>query len=173
MAGIKHLKEVQIKKGNDFLDNILNHYVVINENINGTFFGVKKDKEDSFTFFKKAGQITYVDQMLMKFYNQAINYFNTLSSEKIKRIPSNFYFGFQYITNKDGAHSKYDRKPKNNLVLSYIHKLDDNGKIESTVQSKDQLERWAYYLEVEPPPIIFEGKLDDDQKTYLGFMMKI
>lgn len=167
MAGIKHLKEVQIKKGNDFLDNILNHYVVINENINGTFFGVKKDKEDSFTFFKKAGQITYVDQMLMKFYNQAINYFNTLSPEKIKRIPSNFYFGFQYITNKDGAHSKYDRKPKNNLVLSYIHKLDDNGKIESTIQSKDQLERWAYYLEVEPPPIIFEGKLDDDQKTSL------
>jgi len=165
MPGIKHLKEVHDKKGDDFLGKILNEYVIINENINGSFFGVKKSEDDSFKFFKKSGQITYVDQMLMKFYNKAIEYFNNIPKDKINRIPNNLYFGFQYITNKDSSSSKYDKKPKNNLVLSYIHKLDEEGKPIETLQSKEELERWAYFLEVEAPPIIFEGRLDDDQKT--------
>ena len=165
MPGIKHLKEVHDKKGDDFLGKILNEYVIINENINGSFFGVKKSEDDSFKFFKKSGQITYVDQMLMKFYNKAIEYFNNIPEDKINRIPNNLYFGFQYITNKDSSNSKYDKKPKNDLVLSYIHKLDEEGKPIETLQSKEELERWAYFLEVEAPPIIFEGRLDDDQKT--------
>jgi hypothetical protein len=165
MPGIKHLKEVHDKKGDDFLGKILNEYVIINENINGSFFGVKKSEDDSFKFFKKSGQITYVDQMLMKFYNKAIEYFNNIPKDKINRIPNNLYFGFQYITNRDSSNSKYDKKPKNDLVLSYIHKLDEEGKPIETLQSKEELERWAYFLEVEAPPIIFEGRLDDDQKT--------
>jgi len=165
MPGIKHLKEVKDKKGDDFLGNILNEYVIINENINGSFFGVKKSTDGNFKFFKKAGQITYVDQMLMKFYNNAISYFNNIPQDKVNRIPNNLYFGFQFISNKNGSHSKYDNKPKNGLVLSYIHKLDENGKPIETLQSKEELERWAYFLEVEAPPIIFEGRLDDDQKT--------
>lgn len=165
MAGIKHLKEVHDKKGDDFLGNILNEYVIINENINGSFFGVKKSTDGTLKFFKKAGQITYVDQMLMKFYNNAIAYFNNMPKDKIDRIPNNLYFGFQFISNKNGSHSKYDMKPKNGLVLSYIHKLDENGKPIETLQSKEELERWAYFLDVEAPPIIFEGRLDDDQKT--------
>ena len=98
MPGIKHLKEVHDKKGDDFLGKILNEYVIINENINGSFFGVKKSEDDSFKFFKKSGQITYVDQMLMKFYNKAIEYFNNIPKDKINRIPNNLYFGFQYIS---------------------------------------------------------------------------
>lgn len=165
MSGIKHLKEVYDKKGDDFLGNILNNYVIINENINGSFFGVKKSLDGTLKFFKKSGQITYVDQMLMKLYNNVIKYFNSIPKDKINKIPNNLYFGFQYISTHDGSHSKYERKPNNNLVISYIHKLDDEGRPTETLQSKDELERWAYFLGVEPPPIIFEGKLDDDQKT--------
>lgn len=165
MPGIKHLKEVHDKKGDDFLGNILNNYVIINENINGSFFGVKKASDGTLKFFKKSGQITYVDQMLTKFYNKAIQYFNSIPKDKINKISDNLYFGFQYISTQDGAHSKYDNKPSNNLVISYIHKLDEEGKPIETLQSKEELERWAYFLGVESPPIIFEGKLDDDQKT--------
>lgn len=166
MAGIKHLKDVRIKKGDDFLDNLINNFVIINESIDGTFFGVKKDKEtDSFKYFKSSGEITYVDRMLMKFYNPAIAYFQNLSEEKRNRIPSNFYFGFEYVSRRDSKSMKLSRSPKNNLVLSYIHRLDENGKPVETLQTKDDLDRWAYYLEVEAPPIIFEGKLDDEQKN--------
>jgi hypothetical protein len=168
MAGIKHLKEIQQKKGDDFLLNLLNNFVIINEDVKGNFFGLKKDRStDRFKYFKKSGEITYVDRMLMKFYNPAIAHFETISEEKRKRIPSNFYFGFQYITKKDGGPSGYSRSPKNNLILSYIHRLDDNGNPIETMQTKSDLDRWAYYLEVEAPPIIFEGMLDDDQKNQI------
>ena len=120
---------------------------------------MRKDKQtDSFKYFKKAGEITYVDRMLMKYYNPAISHFEKLSKEKRQRIPSNFYFGFEYSTRKDSSSN-------NNIVLSYIHRLGEDGKPVETFQSKNDLEKWAYYLEVENPPIIFEGMLDDDQKT--------
>ena len=143
MAGLNHLKEVYDKKGEDFLSNLLNNYVIINESVNGTFFGVKKNKTDQFKYFKKAGEITYVDRVLMKYYEPAIRYFESMSLEKKQRIPSNFYFGFEYFTNSDSFSSKYDSLPKNNLVLSYIHKLDDSGQIISTVQHKEQLDKWT------------------------------
>jgi cytidyltransferase-like protein len=165
MAGINNLRQVHDKRGDDFLNNLLNNFVIINENIDGTFFGVKKDKESGkFKYFKKSGEITYVDRMLMKFYNPAIAYFETLSDDKKSRIPSNFYFGFEFVTSKDKKSSTFNRMPKNNLVLSYIHRLGEDNTPEETLQTKDDLDRWAYYLEVEAPPIIFEGKLDDDQK---------
>ena len=165
MAGINNLRQVHDKRGDDFLNNLLNNFVVINENIDGTFFGVKKDKNSGkFRYFKKSGEITYVDRMLMKFYNPAIAYFETLSDDKKSRIPSNFYFGFEFVTSRDKKSSNFNRAPKNNLILSYIHRLGDDDTPEETLQTKDDLDRWAYYLEVEAPPIIFEGKLDDEQK---------
>lgn len=165
MAGINNLKEVYEKRGEDFLKSLLNSYVIINEKVDGTFFGVKKSKNDQFRYFKKSGEISYVDRVLMKYYNPAISYFEHISPEKRQRIPANFYFGFEYFTNGDSLTHRYDRLPKNNLVLSYIHKLDDSGAVVSTIQNKEQLDKWADYLGVERPPIIFEGNLTDEQKT--------
>lgn len=165
MAGINHLRDVHQKKGDEFLNNLLNNYVIISEKVEGTFFGVKKNKDDSLRYFKKSGEISYVDKVLMKYYNTAITYFDSIPLAKRQRIPQNFYFGFEYFTRGDGRGSRYKRLPKNNLVLSHIHKLDDKGNIESTVQNRELLDRWANYLDVEKPPIVFEGHLDDEQKT--------
>ena len=166
MAGINNLREVKIKKGKDFLDNLLNNFVIINENIDGTFFGVKKDQAtDKFKYFKKSGEITYIDRMLMKFYNPVIAHFERMPEEKRQRIPSNFFFGFEYVTGKESNRSKLKRDPKNGLILSYIHRLGEDGKPEETLQTFESLKGWAYFLEVEAPPIIFEGRLDDEQKS--------
>ena len=165
MAGINNLKEIYEKKGESFLNGLLNSYVIINEKVDGAFFGVKKTSDDDFKYFKKSGEITYVDQLLMKYYNTAIQHFQQLSIEKRQRIPANFFFGFEYFTKSDSRSSRRAELPKNNLILSYIHRIDDNGQIVETLQSKEQLTRWANYLEVDAPPIIFEGKLDDDQKS--------
>ena len=97
MAGINNLKEVYEKKGEEFLKSLLNSYVIINEKVDGTFFGVKKSKNDDFKYFKKSGEISYVDRVLMKYYNSAISYFESIPPEKRQRIPSNFYFGFEYF----------------------------------------------------------------------------
>ena len=61
MAGINNLKEVYEKKGESFLNGLLNSYVIVNEKLDGTFFGVKKTTSDQLKYFKKSGEITYVD----------------------------------------------------------------------------------------------------------------
>jgi hypothetical protein len=165
MAGINNLKEIYEKKGESFLSGLLNQYVIINEKVDGAFFGLKKTQDDKFKYFKKSGEITYVDQVLMKYYNPAIQHFQNLSDDKRQRIPANFFFGFEYFTKSDIKSSRKADLPKNNLVLSYIHRLDETGKIVETLQSKEQLTRWAEYLDVDAPPIIFEGRLDDEQKS--------
>ena len=165
MAGINNLREIYEKKGESFLSGLLNQYVIINEKVDGAFFGLKKTQDDKFKYFKKSGEITYVDQVLMKYYNSAIQHFQNLSDDKRQRIPANFFFGFEYFTKSDIRSSRKADLPKNNLVLSYIHRLDEAGKIVETLQSKEQLTRWAEYLDVEAPPIIFEGNLDDEQKS--------
>jgi hypothetical protein len=165
MAGINNLKEIYEKKGEAFLTGLLNKYVIVNEKVDGAFFGVKKTADDSFKYFKKSGEITYVDRVLMKYYNPAIRHFEELEEAKRQRIPSNFFFGFEFFTRGDSMISRKVGAPKNGLVLCYIHRLDDSGNVVETLQSKDQLTRWANYLEVDVQPIIFEGHLDDEQKT--------
>ena len=165
MAGINNLREIYEKRGDSFLNGLLNGYVIINEKVDGTFFGIKKTQDDSFKYFKKSGEITYVDQVLMKYYNTAIGHFNNMPIDRRQRIPANFFFGFEYFTKGDAKSSGRKDLPKNGLVLSYIHRLDEQGQIVETLQSKDQLTRWASYLEVEAPPIIFEGNLDDEQRS--------
>jgi hypothetical protein len=165
MAGINNLKEVYEKKGESFLNGLLNSYVIINEKLDGTFFGVKKTQDDQLKYFKKSGEITYVDQVLMKYYNSAILHFNQLSAEKLERIPANLFFGFEYFTKGDSKAIKRSELPKNGLILSYIHKLDSNGEVLETLQTREALTKWADYLGVEAPPIIFEGRLDDEQRA--------
>lgn len=165
MAGINNLREVYEKRGKSFLNGLLNNYVIINEKVDGAFFGLRKTEDDGFKYFKKSGEITYVDQVLMKYYNVPILHFTNLSIDKRQRIPANFFFGFEYFTKGDHKSSKRSDLPKNGLILSYIHKLDNTGKIIETLQSKETLTKWADFLEVEAPPILFEGKLDDEQKS--------
>jgi hypothetical protein len=101
MAGIKHLKQIHDRKGEEFLNNLLNNYVIINEHIDGNFFGVKKNQSnDRFKYFKKTGEITYVDRMLMKFYNPAVSHFESMPDDKRNRIPSNFYLDFNLFQEK-------------------------------------------------------------------------
>jgi len=167
MAGINNLKEIQERKGEDFLKGLLNNYVIINEKVDGAFFAVKKEADDSFRYFKKSGEIRYIDKVLTKYYNDAIEFFENMPMPKRQRIPKNFYFGFQYFARGDAKSSNYSAEPKNGLILSYVNRLFDDGQVETTIQNREQLTKWANYLDVEPPPVIFEGYLNDEQKTQI------
>ena len=166
MAGIRHLKDVYEKKGKDFLNKLLNDYVIVNEKVNGNHFGFKKNKsDDTFKFFNKRNEISYIDRVLSKLYNQPIGHLNSLSEETVQKIPGNLYFGFEYIPNTSVAVEEYGRLPKNGLILNFIHQLDENGDVEKTFQTKEHLDKWANVLNVNGPTIVFEGKLNDDQKN--------
>lgn len=166
MAGIRHLREVQEKMGKDFLNKLFNEYLIVNEKVNGSFFGFKKDQAtDKFKFFNKRNEIGYIDRVLSKFYNDPISYIQRLGEDKIQRIPANFYFGMEYIPNTSTNVEDYGRLPKNGLLLNFIHELDDEGNVIKTIQDKGILDEWASFLEIDGPTIVFEGKLTDEQKV--------
>lgn len=167
MAGIKHLREIYEKRGDEFLTSLLNHHVIINEKMDGAYFGAQKEQNNTFRCFKRNGELSYIDRVLMNYYNPAIDHFESLSKEIRDEIPHNYRFGMEFFTRKDVLSIDYDRLPKNNLILSYIHVIDESGKTVKTIQCKDELNKWADLLMIERPPIVFEGKLNDEQKEQI------
>lgn len=170
MSGINHLYDIYNKKGADFIDQLFNQFVTINEKMDGSAFTFERDLESGkFNFYRRdqRNPITLVDRTLMKYYDKPINYIESLPPHIIEKIPRGWRFGLEYFANNKPVEIVYDRIPKNHLILSYVHQLDNSRKIIKTVQDKDMLDNWADLLGVERPPIIFQGFLDDDQKIQL------
>ena len=170
MAGINHLYDIYNKKGSDFVNQLFSQFVTINEKMDGSAFSFERDRESGkFKFYRRdqRNPITLVDRTLMKYYEKPIQYIESLPPNILEKIPRGMRFGLEYFANRKPVEITYDRLPKNNLILSYIHKMKEGGKIESTVQDKDKLDNWADMLGVERPPIIFQGILSEDQKSEL------
>ena len=170
MAGINHLYDLYNKKGADFVNQLFNQYVTINEKMDGSAFSFERGKDSGkFKFYRRdqRNPITLVDRTLMKYYEKPIQYIESLPPHIIQKIPRGWRFGLEYFANTNPVEIVYDRLPKNHLILSYVHQLDDSGKIVKTIQKKESLDEWADLLGVERSPIIFQGKLDEDQKSQL------
>jgi hypothetical protein len=136
--------------------------------MDGSAFVFDRDLQSGkFNFYKRdqRNPITLVDRTLMKYYEKPIQYIESLPPSVLERIPRGWRFGLEYFASRQPVEISYDRLPKNNLILSYVHKMGDGGKIESTIQDKTKLDNWADILGVERPPIIFQGVLDEDQKS--------
>lgn len=166
MSGISHLQDLYHKKGNEFIKNLFNSFVTVNEKMDGSAFTFERDPESGdFNFYKRdqRNPITLVDRTLMKYYEKPIQYIESLPPHIIQKIPRGWRFGLEYFATAKPVEIAYDRVPKNNLILSYVHKME-GGKIKETIQDKSDLDNWADMLGVERPPIIFQGKLSEDQK---------
>lgn len=167
MAGLNHLKDIYEKKGKEFLESLLNKEVIVNEKMDGAFFGAQRNcgnANEPFEFFKRNTKLTGVDRVLSSYYNPALKHFDEISSEVIEKLPCNYHFGMEYFSSPTAQSIQYDRLPKNHLILSYIHVLDESGEQAETIQDKDELDKWADILDIERPPIIFQGKLTEDQR---------
>lgn len=155
MAGLSHLRDVYEKRGKDFLENLLNKTVIINEKIDGAYFGAKRDgKQNNFNYFKKDSKIGYIDRVLSKYYESGIRHFESLGHDALKTVPENYVFGMDYNPNREVP-----------LRLSHIKVLDENYQHIQTIHDKEELNKWANVINVNPPAIIFQGKLNDDQKV--------
>jgi len=138
--------------------------------MDGSAFVFERDSETGrFNFYKRDQRypITLVDRTLMKYYEKPINYIESLPPHILNEIPRGWRFGLEYFSNNQPVEIAYDRLPKNNLILSYIHTKNENGKPSSTIQDQEQLNNWADLLGVERPPIVFQGMLTDDQKNQI------
>jgi cytidyltransferase-like protein len=167
MAGIAHLTEIYKKKGKDFIQSLFDKFVTVNEKLDASAFGIEKNPSTKkLEYFKRNTEtpISLIDRTLMKLYEQPINYFETLDPEVLGKIPARWRFGMEYFANDHPQEISYDRLPKNQLVLSYIHVKNSNGKLVRTIQDKKELDSWADLLNIERSPILYQGTLDEDQK---------
>jgi cytidyltransferase-like protein len=167
MAGIAHLQEIYKKKGKDFIENLFDKYVTVNEKLDASAFGIEKNPATKkLEFFKRNTEmpISLIDRTLMKLYEQPISYFEKIEPEVLAKIPARWRFGMEYFANDHPQEISYDRLPKNQLVLSYIHVKNSNGKLVRTIQDKKELDSWADLLQIERSPILYQGNLTEDQK---------
>ena len=171
MAGIKHLSEIYKKQGSSFLDELFSKELTVSEKLNGMSFSFEKSIVDGSISFYKRDQdnpISKIDRVLMKYYESPISHVQGLSGLVLDEIPSGWRFGMEFFINPSPVLLSYQKIPKNGLVLTHIIVKNSFGDIEKTIVEKEELEYWADLIGVENPPIIFQGKLDDQQKVAIN-----
>lgn len=149
------------------LNKIFNKELVIYEDIQGSKLYVKWDG-DNFIIKPKSlhGEpITIVDLATQKYYNKAINFFYNLSDRVKSLMPKKWYFIFEYFPDEEPANIKYDKVPKNNLILTGICKKD---KFDYTIE---ELMEFSNLFGTDYLPVIFKGRLNEKQKTAIKYFL--
>lgn len=162
MAEILTLREVFRKEGIQFIEKLFNSYVIISEKLNATRFAFEKT-ENGITFYKKDGKINSIERTLNQIFEEPIAYIENLPASVIDKIPNGYRYGFRYFHSSTPINIQYDRIPLNGLILTDMLKLSD----EKVVDDPSIINSIAKVLKVEKPPIIWYGKLSDEQKEKL------
>jgi|TARA_B100000767_G_scaffold275386_1_gene312093 cytidyltransferase-like protein len=155
---------------NSFKD-LLNATCVVTEKVQASSFHAKRIGASEFEFFKSGSKkaMDRVDRTLVKYYENAINHFSTISNEVLNEMPKEWKFGFDYMTDKKTIDIEYDLLPKNNLILTHIQVLNasDPTKVKKVIRDPRILQKWAAKLEVQEISVLFEGLLASNQKEDL------
>jgi len=159
---INRLYETLNKKGSKYVNTLLNEDVIITEKLD-TFRLIFEKKGDQFLFYKKDNTpITLVERVLSDIYESALIEIPIITKEVM--IPEGYFFGLYYSPSERPLRIPYSRLPK--YILTDVTKRDINNKI---IESYDYttVKAWAASLCMGRPPILFEGKLSEEQKKLL------
>lgn len=172
-----NLQNILNTEGQEFLDNLLNKEVIVNEKLNATTLSFQKkitsemDLNRQLTFFKGSGinkkEITIADRVMTNFYSNGMTYLNNLSKIIIDRIPGNWTFICKYFPNHQPSFINYSILPKNNLVLSCI--ITTGG---TKMEDVDDLRPWAEMFDIAYQEPVFKGYLTQYQKEKLYDYLK-
>jgi len=160
---------------NDF-QSLIDLPCVVSEKIQASSFHVKKTKT-GFEYYKSGSKhhMDRVDRTMVKYYENAINYFGTILKEIKDDMPLDWKFGFDYMIDNKTIDIEYDTLPKNNLILTHVQILNPNNttQIKKVVRDPQVLNKWADQLGVQRPPIVFQGKLQSNQKDDLINLLQL
>lgn len=157
---LQYLSDFLNKKGNAFLDELLNRRVVVNLKIDQSAFVVGNDSGE-IKYFGREGkvQITPFRRQGADLYEKPIAH---LEKRKLTSIPSGVFVYIEFFDDNLPTLIRYTQKPKNNMIISYVKR---GGKI---VPPADPINKeMADLLAISPPPVLFDGKLSSDQKKKL------
>lgn len=159
--GLNTLSTIFKKKGSEFLDKFLKEEVIITEKLD-TYRILFEKRNDKLVFFKKDNsELTLIPRILSNVWEDAIIELTTIVAET--KLPENIRFGIAYTPVERPIRLPYSNLPK--YILTDIT-LRENNKVKE-VYDYDEINKWAATLNLGRPPIIFEGKLTEEQANIL------
>jgi hypothetical protein len=149
------------KRGQSYVDKLLNDEVVITEKLD-TFRLSFEKQEGEVVFFKKDNSpITLIERTLNDVWEQALIELPTLIGET--DLPEGIRYGVAYTPVERPLRIPYANLPR--YILTDMTKRV-NGKVTESYDY-DEVKQWAGILCMGRPPVIFGGKLNEEQKRLL------
>ena len=162
---MKELTNIYKEAGQQFVDDLFKDYLLVTEKLSGSSFSFERHGSE-LKFFKGSNKqpINLVDRTLMMYYEPAIQYILSQTTNNIEDLPEYWRFCFQYFVNNQPGAIEYDNIPKNGLILTHIQIRNAKGKIAKVIEDPRVLRDWASAFQVTPLIPIFSGYLKEDQK---------
>ena len=154
----------------DFIKKIDGKDLIIYEDIEGSNIYVQYDPNNKlFTIRPKSLKnepLNFVDLSIQKYWDKAFSFFHVLPSYITDMLNPKWIFQFTYIPDRKTSNQKYNRLPNNNLILTSIVK---SGKHKFNY---DEIVEYSNLFDVDPIPLIFNGKLNNKQVEILNLYLK-
>ncbi len=151
----------------EVLNKLFSTELIIIEDVQGSKIWLNWDGE-KFNIKPKSlnnDPINLVDLAMQNYYNQAVNYFNSLDNRVKSLLNKKWWFCFEYFPDTQPAHIDYDRVPKNNLVLTSVNK---NKKY---VFNYEEVIEFARLFNVDSIPVIYQGILTETMKEAIKYFI--
>lgn len=159
--GLNTLATILEKRGSEVLDKFLSEEVIITEKLD-TYRILFEKQGDDLVFFKKDNtKLNLIERTLTNVWEDAIIELTTIIGDT--QLPENIRFGVAYTPVERPIRIPYSNLPK--YILTDIT-LRENNKVKE-VYEYDEVIKWSGLLNLGRPPIIFEGKLSEDQINIL------
>ena len=171
---MKELVDLYNSAGKEFLDNLFKYYTVVSEKVSGTSISFEKKSERTIVFYKgnRETKINKVERTLIKYYEGAISYLETVLDTLDNEIPLNWVFCLQYFSEDTPSVVAYKVKPKNGLMLTHIQVYDGN-KLVKIIEDPRVIKDWGEMLDISYSTPIFQGKLTSEQKEKIKDFLEV
>ena len=155
------LNELIEKKGEKWVDKFLSDDLIITEKLDTHRVSFER-QGDKLVFFKKDNtELNLIERVRTNTWEDAIIELSVITDNI--DLPEGIRFGISYTPVERPLRIPYNNMPK--YVLTDITKRKNNKVIET--YDYEEVNEWASILGIGRPPIIFSGKLSEEQKTLL------
>lgn len=156
--GLNTLSTILEKRGSDYVKQFLSdENLIITEKLD-TYRILFEKQNDKLVFFKKDNTpLNLIERTLTNVWEDAIIELTTIVGDTL--LPEGLRFGLSYTPVERPIRLPYTKIPK--YILTDIT-LRKNNKIEE-VYDYDEVTKWAAILKLGRPPVIYEGKLNEEQ----------
>lgn len=151
----------------NFIELLRDSELLVYENIQGSKIFFRYDGNNIIIKARSLNSdpINRVDLALQKYYQPVWSYLEGLDERIKKLIPKNWWFSCLFFFDEQPSHIKYDKLPKNKLILTSIVK---NGKF---TYDYNEIGEYSNLLDINSQPIIFKGILTEKQLEVIQYFL--